>query len=64
MAWGYSLEMVPVWCKMTVEDHQDGIGGCWSISHGNVTEAECKTCEFYESPELAMWQDDGGEGGA
>jgi hypothetical protein len=49
---------------MTVEDHQDGIGGCWSISHGNVTEAECKTCEFYESPELAMWQDDGGEGGA
>ena len=41
---------IPEWCQMPMGYHNDGIGGCWSISFGYVTkegEECCKDCEFY-----------------
>jgi hypothetical protein len=62
--WGYSLELVPAWCTLPADEHQDGLGGCWSISAGLATAAECRTCEHCALPELdALWMDIGGEGG-
>jgi hypothetical protein len=48
--WNYPLSMVPAWCDMPATDHLDGMGGCWSISHGlvrNRGEANCTGCEYY-----------------
>ena len=42
---------IPSWCRMSLESHADGIGGCWGISYGYVREkgeAYCKKCEYYE----------------
>ena len=48
--WRYSLDVVPKWCQLPPSEHQDGIGGCWGISHGLVEakgEPYCVDCEFY-----------------
>lgn len=45
----YPLSVVPAWCRMPIECHQDGVGGCWGIYHGEVAkhgEAHCQTCEY------------------
>ena len=41
--------VIPGWCRMHPMNHFDGMGGCWSISHGLVpaTGGECcQDCEF------------------
>lgn len=44
--------LVPAWCKMPKAYHNDGIGGCWGISHGFVKregESYCKECEYHQA---------------
>lgn len=41
---------IPVWCRMNLEAHADGMGGCWGISGGFIKEMGekyCKGCEYY-----------------
>jgi len=39
--------VIPKWCGMPKGYHEDGMGGCWSISGGMVTDEDyCRTCEF------------------
>lgn len=51
MVWPrYTLEMIPHWCQMSLGSHFDGVGGCWGIYHGSVTEKgeeHCITCEYH-----------------
>ena len=47
----YPLDIVPKWCQLPPSVHQDGMGGCWSISYGFVEskgEDCCKKCEYYK----------------
>ena len=40
---GYTI---PEWCGLPLNDHFDGIGGCWSISSGRITNIDgCKDCD-------------------
>ncbi len=44
--------IIPPWCKMPKGYHEDGMGGCWSISHGFLDEfgeKNCLKCEYHES---------------
>lgn len=46
----YPLTEVPAWCYLNPIEHQDGLGGCWGISHGEVArlgEEHCKKCEYH-----------------
>ena len=41
---------IPRWCRMSLESHADGIGGCWGITHEYVKgggKTYCKWCEYY-----------------
>lgn len=41
---------VPRWCGMSIDDHFDGMGGCWGVSHGLVQQQGrdyCRLCSFY-----------------
>lgn len=54
MNWRYELSLVPEWCRLPPEEHQDGVGGCWGISHGFVQArglAYCSGCEFCSQQE-------------
>ena len=45
----YPMSEVPDWCKMPPTEHQDGVGGCWEISTGEVARKgkdHCETCEY------------------
>lgn len=44
---------IPVWCKMSIDEHLDGMGGCWSLSYGVLMRAKepkkiCDECEYYK----------------
>lgn len=41
---------IPLYCRMPANDHLDGMGGCWGISHGLVKKNGrdyCRECCFY-----------------
>ncbi len=39
---------IPEWCGMCDEEHNDGMGGCWSIGKGYVkSEVDCHSCDKY-----------------
>lgn len=46
----YPATEIPNWCKMSIDEHQDGAGGCWGISYGEVArkgEDHCENCEYH-----------------
>lgn len=48
----YLLSMVPPWCQLHPECHQDGVGGCWGITFGYVDrkgKEYCDNCEYYDA---------------
>lgn len=50
--WDYDDSMIPSWCRMSPNEHHDGIGGCFGISHWLVKKNElnhCKGCEFCDT---------------
>jgi len=52
--WQYPPESVPAWRLLTEADHRDGMGGCWSILHGEVARTGgrcCDTCEYRRAAE-------------
>lgn len=47
---GYTI---PEWCGLPLNDHFDGIGGCWTISSGKVTNVDgCKGCDHLRTDGL------------
>lgn len=48
--------LIPSWCMMHPDEHDDGMGGCWGISYGYVKkegESYCSNCEYYKK-EIAL----------
>ena len=44
-----SSYLIPEWCTMKPDEHFGEMGGCWSISCGNVIKTGgliCQSCEF------------------
>jgi hypothetical protein len=43
--------VIPKWCRLSLPEHMDGIGGCWGISYGCVAEkgeVYCLKCEYHK----------------
>lgn len=59
--WSYPLTMVPDWCDLPKENHQDGLGGCWGIARGWTSREYCQGCEYYRPEWAGLWEDFGGE---
>lgn len=51
----YPMTEVPNWCKMSPEEHQDNVGGCWGIASGEVARKgtdHCGPCEYLEKNDV------------
>lgn len=47
MSWKYPLTLVPPWCLLPLPDHNDGVGGCWSLAYNLVHQyADCIGCMY------------------
>jgi hypothetical protein len=49
----------PQWCKMSIFDHFDGMGGCWSVSCGYLKGKgihQCKTCEYLDMDYFRLFE--------
>ena len=40
----YEEYVIPEWCQMPSAYHNDGMGGCWGISYGDVAKEEKGWC--------------------
>jgi len=46
--------ITPRWCGLSYEEHYDGVGGCWGVSHGFVEKdgfCHCWKCEYVNKAE-------------